>query len=67
MSIMKGRAHLSALTSHITFDYLGYSCGIDPLASDSFDMWYGNNVMTAHSIDGVMNTSFFGGKSLNEI
>lgn len=55
------------LTSHVMFEYNGYSCGVDPLAHDVYEMWYGDESMTAHSIDEVMNTKFFAGKSLSDI
>lgn len=61
------KAYLGNLTSHVMFEYNGYSCGVDPLAHDNFDMWYGDESMTAHSIDEVMTTKFFDGKSLDDI
>lgn len=67
MSVLEIRDYLSKLTGHVIFDYMGRSCGVDPLALDSFDMWYGNNEMTAKSIDEVMTAKFFNGKSLTDI
>lgn len=61
------KEYLGNLTSHVMFEYNGYSCGVDPLAHDNFDMWYGDESMTAHSIDEVMTTKFFDGKSLEDI
>lgn len=61
------KEYLGNLTSHVMFEYNGYSCGVDPLARDNFDMWYGDESMTAHSIDEVMTTKFFDGKSLENI
>ena len=61
------KEYLGNLTSHVMFEYNGYSCGVDPLARDKFDMWYGDESMTAHSIDEVMTTKFFDGKSLENI
>lgn len=55
------------LTSHVTFCYNGYDCGIDPLAKDEFNMWYGTDEMTVDSIDKVMDINFFDGKSLKDI
>ena len=40
---------------------------MDPLAADQFDMWCGDDAMTAKSADEVMNTPFFDGKCLKEI
>lgn len=55
------------LVSHITFTYNNKNCGVDPFRKDNFEMWYGDNTMTAKSIDEVMNTPFFDGNSFNEI
>lgn len=62
---IKGR--LSEMCSHFTFEYNGKECGVDPINKNNFDMWYGDNFKTAADLDEVMTTSFFGGKSLNEI
>ena len=59
--------YLDNLTSHVTFEYNGYLCGVDPLAHDNFDMLYGDVSITAHSIEEVMTTKFFGGKALSDI
>lgn len=61
------REYLGNLTSHVTFEYNGYSCGVDPLALDSFDMWYGDENITVDSIEAVMKTKFFNGKALEDI
>ncbi len=61
------KKHLDDLIGCITFEYNGYSCGIDPLAHDDFDMWYGNDEYKAHSIDEVMKIKLFDGKSLEDI
>lgn len=61
------KKHLEELVGCVTFEYAGYSCGVDPLAHDNFDMWYGTKEIKANSIDEVMETKFFDGKSLAEI
>lgn len=61
------REFLKNLTGHVTFEYNGNLCGVDPLSSTTFDMWCGTNSMTANSIDEVMATEFFDGKSLTDI
>lgn len=61
------KQHLDGLIGCITFEYNGYSCGIDPLARDDFDMWYGNDEYKAYSIDEVMRVKLFDGKSLEDI
>ncbi|MFQ9516732.1 MAG: hypothetical protein ACLRZ9_13035 [Eubacterium sp.] len=53
--------------SHVTFEYKGISCGIDPFSETEFDIWYGDEVETVNSIDRVMDTPIFDGKPLNEI
>lgn len=67
MTIAEVKDYLANLTSHITFYYNGYDCGIDPLATDEFSMWYGTDELTVDSIDKVMNINFFNGKSLKDI
>lgn len=58
---------LENLTGHVTFEYNGLLCGVDPLSNNAFNMWCGEDSMTANSIDEVMTTKFFDGKSLNDI
>lgn len=67
MKIEEIREHLEKLIGCVTFEYYGYSCGIDPLECDKFEMWYGNKEMTASSIEEVMSVKFFDGNSLEEI
>lgn len=59
--------YLSNSTGRVMFDYNGFSCGIDPLALDSFDMWYGDKEITVKSADEVLTTEFFDGRSLKDI
>ena len=59
--------HLKDLIGCVTFEYNGYSCGVDPLAHNDFDMWYGNNEIKTQSIDEVMKIKFFDGKALEDI
>lgn len=61
------KEYLGNLTSHVTFEYNGFSCGVDPLSLDNFEMWYGDKSMTAKSIDDVMTVKFFDGDSLDDI
>jgi hypothetical protein len=67
MTATEVKNYLSNLVSHLLFTFNDIECGIDPLASDNYEMWYGNETFTAHSIDEVMNVNFFDGKSMNEI
>lgn len=67
MSLNEIKDYISSLCSHLTFDFHGKSCGIDPISPDHFDMWYGDNAITVTSIDDVMKQPFFDGKSLQDI
>ena len=58
---------IGLLISHVLFNYNGKLCGVDPIDRHHFDMWYGDKIFSAKSIDEVMATPFFDGKSLNEI
>lgn len=53
--------------SHLTFEYNGMRCGIDPISRDHFEMWYGDTDTVAKSIDEVMTIPLFAGKTLSEI
>lgn len=67
MSIRELKEYLTTVCSHVTFEYNGFNCGIDPLSRNKFDIWYGSDMMTVNSIDEVMTTEFFAGKSLEDI
>lgn len=67
MTILELKNYLTNLIGHVTFEYNGYSCGIDPLSLNKFDMWYGNDAVTVNSIEKVMNEPLFNGKSLKDI
>lgn len=67
MTLLDVKKYLADLIGHVIFDYNGYSCGVDPIALDSFDMWYGDNEITVNSVEEVMNKNFFDGKSLKDI
>lgn len=67
MSADNVRNRLLEICSHMTFEYRGVACGIDPLSHDCFDVWCGEKVDILSSIDEVMNTKFFMGNSLAEI
>lgn len=67
MTFEEMKEYIGNITSHVTFQYDGRDCGVDPFSANNFDMWYGNETMTATSIDEVFTTPFFGGKCLNDI
>lgn len=61
------RDRLGELCTHITFEFDGMSCGIDPLSRSSYEMWCGECEMTAKSLDEVMHVKFFKGCALEDI
>lgn len=67
MKLTDLKSRISSLIGFVGFDYDGTSCGIDPINANHFEMWCGDNAITAKSIDEVMNIKLFKGKSLTEI
>lgn len=65
--INKIKNRINEMCSHLTFEYNGVECGIDPLSIDEFDMWYGNKIFNAKSVEEVINYPLFDGKSLVDI
>lgn len=61
------RKRIDEKASHFTFLYHGVTCGIDPYSDLEYDMWYGDKTVTVNSIEEVMNSPFFAGKSLTAI
>lgn len=58
---------IASLSSHFLFNWHGKACGVDPLSRTEFDVWCGDDYATLHSVDEVMNISFFEGKALGDI
>lgn len=58
---------IAKMHSHVLFEYKGKTCGVDPLTEDLFNLWFGNELISAHNIEEVMELDFFDGKSLNDI
>lgn len=67
MKINELKDRIAEIVTQITFTYNGKSCGVDPMSSTEFDMWYGDDIITAGSIEEVMSTKLFDGKSLADI
>lgn len=61
------KRRIESLCTHITFEFNGKDCGVDPFTRNDFDMWYGEEKMKAGSIDEVMYTPFFEGHALADI
>ena len=58
---------LQEIAATFVFEYNGINCGVDPYSEDEYELWCKEESLTVHSIEDVMNTTFFVGKSLNEI
>ncbi len=67
MTATELRKQVESLISHVLFAYNGKPCGIDPISHQQIDVWYGDAVFTAKSVDEAMNSPFFDGKSLSQI
>lgn len=67
MKINEIRDRIAEIVTQITFTYNGKNCGVDPMSSTEFDMWYGDELLTASSIEEVMSTKLFDDKSLADI
>ena len=61
------RDRINSICTHVLFDYNGKECGVDAFDEKRFDMWCGDKLMEAQSIDEVMKTPFFEGKALEDI
>ena len=44
MNTEKLKKIILTIFSHVTFEYNGKSCGIDPFSLTEFDIWYGDKV-----------------------
>ena len=67
MSIDDIKKILEVNFTHIAFDYAGEHCGVDPLAADRFDAWCGDEDGEFESVDELVESPFFKGKTLKEI
>lgn len=67
MTILQFEDHMKNLVGCVCFSYNGYSCGVDPVGRMKYDIWYGNTAVTVDSVDAIMNTKIFNGKSLLDI
>lgn len=67
MTMNQLREYLSNLVSHITFEYNGTNCGIDPISQNEFDIWYGESANTVNNLDLVFTIPIFDGKAFTDI
>lgn len=63
----KLKDRLLDMVTHITFEYQGIDCGIDPLSPTHFDIWCGDDTITVDNITAVMDTPLFNGRALKDI
>lgn len=61
------RDYIDSGASMLTFQYRGKEGQIDPYGPTEFLLWFEGEERTVHSLDEVMNTPFWDGKSLAEI
>lgn len=61
------REWISEMSQDIDFEYLGVYGVICPFSSTDISICYDKKDQTFNSIDAVMNTPFFDGKSLADI
>ena len=55
---------LANLENHLLFQYQGQKCGIDPITKSHYNIWMGEKSFVVSSIDDVMNSEIWQGKSL---
>lgn len=67
MTISQFKKHMESLVGCVNFDYNGISCGVDPVSWGTYDVWCGDNSTTVTSVNDVLNTPVFNGKSLIDI
>lgn len=61
------KRYIESLVSEIEFTYNGKDGCVDPLNRKSYYLIYDGESIEVHSIEEVMNTPYFDGKSLDEI
>jgi hypothetical protein len=67
MKLEKLENRIMSLAGVVEFDYKGTHCGIDPINHSHYDMWYGDDFVTAKSIDEVMTITLFDKQALKDI
>lgn len=58
---------IESLANVVLFDYKSKPCGIDPMNHSHYDMWYGDELIIAKSIEEVMTVKLFDNQSLTDI
>lgn len=60
-------SRLSQVITCFEFSYNGIPCGVDPFSKNDYDVWYGEKLVKMTSIDEIISSKFFDGKTLEEI
>lgn len=58
---------IDELCAIVSFVYEGKEGHVDPYSHSQYLLWFDGDEMMVNSIDRVMNTPFFDGRTLNEI
>jgi hypothetical protein len=58
---------LKNLENHFLFEFNGELCGIDPLSRKNYSFWYGSKNAAASSLEEVLTSPFWDGKTLASI
>lgn len=61
------KKRIDKMCSLVSFTYRGKDGHVDPYSHTEYLLWYDGEEMTVDSIDKVMDTPFFCGKTLTEI
>lgn len=67
MTAAKVASRIAQCVTLFAFTYAGKTGDVDPFNKDLFTLTYDGDSMDVYSIDEVMKTPFFNGKSLSEI
>ena len=67
MTEMQIRKRIAKCATLFGFIYNKKEGNVDPYSPSEFLLYFDGNELTVHSIDEVMDTAFFDGKSLREI
>lgn len=67
MTLSQFREHMDHLVGCVNFTYNGHSCGVDPFDRNNYDVWYGDDCVTVHSVEDILTVKIFDGKTLSEV
>lgn len=70
MDVQKLRDIINSCVNDIVFDYNNKHCGITVLVDNSkpsFDMWYGDEIISTNDIEEIMNKKMFDNESISDL